>query len=392
MSLSSAILGFFLVTISIITLIIILELIFRINSWFQKTFIIEEVSRKDFLSDEYQDYINRVEDWSKPMFYYLPVGLRLFNLDNPLPERVQNNSLGFRCREFTPPSPETYRIVLLGGSAAWGSGSTDNSTTIAGYLEKIINNDPGILGTNKKAECYNLAQLNGHQTQDILSLAFFCETIQPDLILSFTGWNELISTETMNEELLDRFGLFYIEEMEGWEPINVSENKNALLKESVKLWLNEHFEIAKNLRRSGRNKSGVRTLTFEEMLTKRSLLFQNHLKIINRLSNSYNADHIQFLQPYLYRKSNLTQQEEKVIKLYDEVRPVHGGKKMGDYLRNNNIYEPMLSEFIKYPKKYGAVHDLCDMFRDENDTVFHTLVHLNDKGYKSVAEKIIRQL
>src|SRR3989344_1943010 len=118
---------------------LIIEWLLRIIARLKKTFFVKEVFRKDFLAEEYQDYIRRVEDWTKPMFYYLPIGLRLFNLKNPIPGRVENNSLGFRCPEFAPPDSDPLRIALLGGSAAWGSGASGNSATIAGQLEKMLN-------------------------------------------------------------------------------------------------------------------------------------------------------------------------------------------------------------------------------------------------------------
>lgn len=392
MTFFSVVTGFAVVVLSVGFLLLTIEGFYRLRSWFSKTFLIEEVTRSQYLSKEYQDYIKRVEDWSKPMFTYHPIGLRLFNLDNPIPGRVDNNSLGFRCREFTPPNPEVYRIILLGGSAAWGSGATSNETTISGYIESILSQRNNLPGNYKKVECYNLAQLNGHQTQDILSLTFYGEILKPNLVISFSGWNELISTETMSEELLDKYGLFYIEEMEGWEPIQVATNRSKLLSDAFSLWIREKSEFARQFISAGRQKKGVERPPIEKMIERRSRLFMNHLKILKRISNSFKSEHLQFLQPYLYRKRNLTEQEKKVIRLYDEIRPVHGGKTMGDFLRNNNIYEPMLDELTSKPDQYGIVYDLCDLFREKETTSFHTLVHMTDEGYKQTAKTIIDKL
>ena len=391
MNLISIFSGFFISLLLVILFFVLIEGLFRFQSWFKRTFLIKEVSRKDFLAKDYHDYINRVEDWSKPMFFYFPIGFRLFNLDNPLPGRVENNSLGYRCPEFIPPLPKTKRIILLGGSAAWGSGSTDNSTTITGYLESYLNSNKELLGDYEKVECFNLAQLNGTQTQDILSLTFFAEKIKPNLILSFTGWNELFTSHSFDEELLKKFNMFYLKEMENWEPINVSGNKTALLKNSLNLWLKDKFEVARKILPNKRSSVKER-LELSDLIANRSETFKEQLKILNRISKAYNAKHVQFFQPYLYRKHTLTKQEKDVIHLYDDLRPVHGGLKMGDYLRNNNIYEPMLDELKNKPKIYGLVHDLCDMFQSEKETKFFTLVHLTDSGYKDVAHKMINLL
>lgn len=369
--------------------LLIVEVALRVIAWLKKTFFVKEVSRKDFLAEEYQDYIRRVEDWTKPMFYYLPIGLRLFNLKNPIPGRVENNSLGFRCPEFTPPDPNTLRIALLGGSAAWGSGASDNGATIAGQLEKILNQNRSLLGSYKKAQCYNLAQINGYQTQDVLTLLFFCSKIKPNIVISFSGWNELVAMETMSKEILEKYGVFYMNEMEGWEPINIAGNKTKLLKDALIIWIKEHSKLARLTAQYASPAGEVRRgMPIDEMIKVGTALFKNHLKILHAVSNAYNARHVQFLQPYLYRKKILTPEEQKIIHLYDDLRPVHGGKETGNFLRSHNIYAPMLGEIQNDPDLFGRIHDLCDLFREELATRFYTLVHLNDAGYNEVARKI----
>ena len=368
---------------------LIIEWLLRIIARLKKTFFVKEVFRKDFLAEEYQDYIRRVEDWTKPMFYYLPIGLRLFNLKNPIPGRVENNSLGFRCPEFTPPDPDTLRIALLGGSAAWGSGASDNSATIAGQLEKMLNQNRSFLGTYKKAQCYNLAQINGYQTQDILTLLFFCNKIKPNIVISFTGWNELVAMETMKKEILEKYEVFYMSEMEGWEPINIAGNKTKLLKDALIAWLKEHSELARLTEKYALRSGEIRrSMPIDKMIEVGTVLFKNHLKILHAVCRAYNARHLQFLQPYLYRKKILAPEEQKIIHLYDDLRPAHRGKKTGDFLRSHNIYSSMLGEIQNSPDLFGQTHDLCDLFMEERDARFYTLVHLNDAGYNQVAGKI----
>ena len=116
----------------------------------------------------------------------------------------------------------------MGGSAAWGSGSTNNECTIAGYLEKIINKDQKLLGKNfKQAKVYNLAQVNGTQTQDILTINFF-KKINPDIVISFTGWNEIAVSDQFDQKILNKFRVFYLDELAGWESSNIEGKKSVL--------------------------------------------------------------------------------------------------------------------------------------------------------------------
>ena len=80
--------------------------------------------------------------------------------------------------------------------------------------------------------------------------------------------------------------------------------------------------------------------------------------------------------------------EVKIIDLYDNVRQVHGGSELGDYLRENNIYKSIIDEIQKFPRKYGNYLNLSDIFMNEKESMFFTLVHLRDVGYQKVAEKI----
>ena len=94
------------------------------------------------------------------------------------------------------------------------------------------------------------------------------------------------------------------------------------------------------------------------------------------------------MQPYLYRKEDLSNEEKSIINLYDKVRPVHGGDEIGNYLRNNNIYEDILMVMHDNKKTYGSVTDLCDLFRKEKKFRHYTLVHFNDDGYNDIANAI----
>ena len=84
------ILIFFITEVSTRTILFLRDKIFYQN-----------IKRKDFINKEYHDYLNWIENLDKPMFEYLPIGIRLFNKDNKLLEkRVKNNSIGYRTYEF----------------------------------------------------------------------------------------------------------------------------------------------------------------------------------------------------------------------------------------------------------------------------------------------------
>ena len=379
--------------IVLLGLAVLAELLLRVTRFVENSVLSVPVTRKDFLAEAYQDYIAWVEDWSKPMFQYLPVGFRHFNTDNPIPHRVENNSLGFRCREFDQMDPDALRVAVLGGSAAWGSGATSNRGAIAGQLEILLNQTPELLGGHKSAQCFNLAQVNGYQTQDILTTIFFAPRIQPHVVLSFTGWNELAANDVMRANYLEQYGAFYMDEMEGWEPLSVIGNKTKHLGEALRMWGEERFEIVRKFRPRLSKPTGNPVSVFQERLELGTKLFEWHLRTLHKLANAYSFKHLQFMQPYVYRKKHLTDQESKIVELYDHVRPVHGGVATGNYLRENNIYGTLFDGLADGAgEPVGPIFDLCDVFRDETESRFYTLVHLNDAGYLEVARRMYAAL
>ena len=379
------------VVLVVLILVVLVEFVLRVIRFVDTSILSVPVTRKDFLAEGYQDYVAWVDDWSKPMFQYLPVGFRHFNTNNPIPGRVENNSLGFRCREFDQMDSEALRVVILGGSAAWGSGASSNRGTIAGQLETLLNENLNVLGNHSSAQCFNLAQVNGFQTQDILSTVFFASRIRPHVVVSFTGWNELISNYLMREDYLEKYGAFYINEMEGWEPPDVVGNKAKYLREALRMWGEERFEIVRKFRPQQTEPSGNPVAVVQERVELGANLFKWHLQTIQKLANAYDFTHLQFMQPYVYRKKHLTDQESRIVELYDHVRPVQGGLARGNYLRENNIYRPLLDSLSDgADESVGSVFDLCDVFREETSSRFYTLVHLNDDGYFDVASRMYR--
>ena len=275
------------------------------------------------------------------MFFYLPIGFRLHNIQNPrLPVQVKNNSYGFRCDEFSLLKNENnLKIVILGGSAAWGSGSTNNESTIAGFLEKIINNDKRLLGKNyKKAKVYNLAQVNGTQTQDILTINFFFKKINPDIVISFTGWNEIAVSDQFDQNILNKFRVFYLDELAGWESSNIEGKKMSIIKKYALDLITNISKIANFISNSYKRKTKIKIKNdyeLENRIKLASEIFVENIEQIQKLSLAHNFKHFQFLQPHLYRKIDLTENEKSIIELYDLIRPVHGGVKFGDYVRKN---------------------------------------------------------
>ena len=105
--------------------------------------------------------------------------------------RVQTNQHGLRNGDITPlPAPGTVRILLLGGSVAWGFNSLSNDDTIAAYLEDLLNlrfSDPPDL----RFEVLNGAAPGYVAWQESLIYALHYRELGAQIVITLDGVNEV---------------------------------------------------------------------------------------------------------------------------------------------------------------------------------------------------------
>lgn len=376
--------------IALAALVVVVELGLRFYTWFDRRFLVEEVRRKDFLDPAYHPYVEWIEDWSKPMFAYIPIGFRIQNTEHTIPQ-VRLNRLGFRTSEFEPPEPDELRVVLLGGSAAWGFGASSNEQTIAGHLEHLLNSDGALLGDRRRGRVLNLAQVNQTQTQDILAATFLFPTLRPDIAISLGGWNEFAASIMMPEDVLLDHHVYPITEMLGWVPLQAGAAAERMAKDAFFKAAGRHFESVRWLDRKRATPASPFKRTIEENVPIVTPLVLRNLEIMTALSRAFDFRHFQFFQPNLYRKAHPTDAEAKVLDMYDNYRPKMGGRVNGDYLRNHNPHTPVTSAAAD-EERYGPVTDLYDLFRTTTERRFYSLVHCTDQGYREIAESIYATL
>ena len=378
----------FTIIIIIFLSILFLEFAFRFFNFLKYNFVYEKVSRYDFLDPKYHSYIQWTDTWDKPMFYYYPTGLRFHNIKNPLP-KVKNNSLGFRCDEFSilkNLNNNIKKVFLVGGSAAWGFGASSNKTTIAGYLEKYLNSK-----SKTKYKVINLSLVNQTQTQDLQILNWLLPILKPSLVIHYGGWNELIASSSIKSKYIIEYDMIPIREMLDWVPLRVKNNTKKTIINSFFTFLMQKLFIAQKLLSLFKNnvpfkrslKSNVKLL---------SSVFISNMNRMNKISNAYNADFIQVLQPHIYRKKILTNPEKKAIELYEEHRQEHIGSKLDiAFLKEKNYFEELKNKNNYKVNKISHLN-LVDLFLEDKEECFFSLVHCRDLGYKKVALKIFEHL
>ena len=375
--------------------IVIFEILVKVYFYFI-SFSHLDPSRSNYLSKEYQPYLNWIEDYSIPMFEYMPIGFRIFNKKNKSLDGIAKiNSLGFRTEEFVEKKEGELRILLIGASTAFGCGSSSNETTIAGFLEKKFNQDIKSYPKKSYAKVFNLAQVNSTSTQDIINLSFFSINLKPDIVIGYLGWNELISSYGQDENFIKKFETFSINEIDDTKSkfyLEADLKKNFF--NSLNLFLNRYVFIYKiisklilrnSVKFNNQNYNSLEIIKNRFKLNQK--IFIKNIEILQKLSYAYNFNFYAFTQPYIYKKEKLVDNEMKVVDLYSYARPVHGGENFATFLRNKDIYKDVIKEC---EKKNIKIYNLINIFKDETIEVFYTLVHNNDYGYKRVADEIYK--
>jgi hypothetical protein len=102
----------------------------------------------------------------------------------------RTNALGFRGPETTVQKPDgRFRIVVLGGSSAWGFGCTADERTIPGHLEVLLR----AKYPDCDIEVVNAGQIGFTSTQELIYYHRIIAPLKPDLVLLFDGYNDVLA-------------------------------------------------------------------------------------------------------------------------------------------------------------------------------------------------------
>lgn len=102
------------------------------------------------------------------------------------------NDLQFRTsnRLELPKPGGVYRIFLVGGSTAFGSGAPSDDQTIGGYLQEILNAAKGDKGL-PRFEVFTFAQSAWASTHERIIIENRIIEFMPDLVISLSGLNDV---------------------------------------------------------------------------------------------------------------------------------------------------------------------------------------------------------
>ena len=122
------------------------------------------------------------------------------------------NNQGFRGEDFDEEKNENvFRVITIGGSTTFGSGVKDDQT-YSYLLQEIFNRNPEV-----NVEVINLGIAGGWSYTEIELINEKAINFEPDLIIVYDGWNDVISSKLEQEidgdwEEMDRTVFHYIDD------------------------------------------------------------------------------------------------------------------------------------------------------------------------------------
>lgn len=154
------------------------------------TFFENDTSKKVIFSPEQEKLYNeqlKINDHYGRAYVrsdYYGDGVRSLRLPaNYSSNSLNTNSLGFRGKEFQ--KKEKKRILVFGGSSAFGWQASDGSKSFCGFLEDRFSEN------GEEFDVVNLAVPTGNSAMDINIIGNYVLDLEPDLVVFLTGHNDL---------------------------------------------------------------------------------------------------------------------------------------------------------------------------------------------------------
>ncbi len=276
----------------------------------------------------------------------------------PTPGKHNNafiNSMQFRdSKNFVIPKPTNiYRIFLVGGSTAFSSATPDDKSTIAAYLENILNKK--LSSDGKIFKVITAANPAWASTHERIFIENKLSELEPNMVITFSGVNDV-----------------------HWG----AEGKNIL-------WFRTfaddfYFEIIKKAYQTAGINIPIDVIDTNEIPIEPSIVSKRLLKntqISNFVLKENGTKFLFFLQPNLsvtdkdlssWEKETLSKNKEYFVNCYKEI-----DKNMKSFKEDNFSY-----------------FNLSDMFNNipESEIIFVDSYHFGDKGNEMIAKRIFEKL
>ncbi len=285
------------------------------------------------------------------------------------------NNLGFRDRPVKPRTPGEYRILLLGGSAAWGWGASANRYTVSGALEALLNKD----ASDISYRVVNGSYLAWTSLQERIALMEFFDQFDPDLVISLSGFNDIVSVQFGNSRELLRMEYRMVEEAVE-NNLTPMETMTAIRKFAGTLGI---WRIVVYLKELMPRKRGGR-VDYDSKRSEYGIprIVDRYLSMAN-YSARRGARYLLALQPEIFTSDKQLTKEEELVRQWLYSRYPQNFHETWIQYRAD-----LVKDTVKLEAAGFVVVDLESVFDTIREPVFVDDSHFNDRGYVELAKAL----
>jgi hypothetical protein len=350
---------------------------------------------------EYRDYVVTTQPSNLVLGNSKHVAERIFpDQDCRAPDgaKARFNSLGFRSPEFInlpPKQSNEVRIIVTGGSTSM-SLSVNESCTLAANLERMLTERT----PDKVFKVVTLGSGAWKSFQELIALQRYGDDIKPDLIIAFDGFNDI--THSFSSDVVSPYASWWIGNAYGrlresvmggpfttFQGIRIVHDLGDLLATPPPAAGTDPANSAPELATPDNMATRFEFPIDLQRIALRSDFDPRNQKIVDQyLRNSklmglfaqnIGASMLHVLQPTLYLKEPLSDEERKLLTVY---RPAINYTIQG-YLRMSAGLDDMTRG-----RKSAGYLDLSAPYQGDASTYFRDYCHLNAAGYRIVSARI----
>jgi len=273
---------------------------------------------------------------------------------------ININSLGFRGGEFNLIKNDgTYRIMMVGGSTTFGSGSTSDNTTIPAFLEQKFHEEKF-----NKIEIINAGVSSADSLEESYKIRNEYKKLQPNLFIVYDGWN-------------DSFRKIQEKELNPQISRSDSQQSNRSI---IQIWISDNLSNYRTPYVMYPLLSQIfmaNSLT-EEVMNKNSDIWSSRWNTICDENNDVGIKTIILLQPVVGTGNKTLSSDEKIH---------------AEYFKGVKTIEQLNYYAEKLPISSCTMSaDLRNTFDNMNTPIYHDGGHMSDFGNKIIAEKIYEKI
>ena len=263
------------------------------------------------------------------------------------------NSMQFRSHSEVslPKPPGVFRLFLTGGSAAYSAGAPSQDRTLGAYLEDLLNKREKV-SKRLRYEVFTFANPAWASTQERIAIENRLSELEPDLVISFSGANDVFWAKSGRDILWFRT----FQDQFFWQLINTSYllfGRDALV-DSVRI-----------------DREPVKVQLVAERLRK-------NLHLAATALSMRDARYLFVLQPTLYTThKKLSSRESDQLK-----------KKEQQYFMNcYQTIEKQLTRPDKNPFFFVSMDRVFDHYGPDQE-IFIDSFHFGDRGNQLLSERL----